>query len=170
MAAGGLLLVATLGVLLIRSERDGNATAPVDPLSDAQATTEVVDAAGQVVGYAGLRDADGAYTFASCVNEQDPPYQAVVVMNFSLPQGNPVRYLREVATAMTQRGWREAPTAAEHFGHKLTKAGVTAVFHQSDTHRELATMRISGECRNMTDHRADDPAWRELTDQLQPGK
>jgi hypothetical protein len=30
----------------------------------------------------------------------------------------------------------------------------------------FGTMRIYGECRNMADHRNDNPAWKDITDQL----
>lgn len=156
-----------LGLALLIGS-DGTGATPASPLSDAEASAQVVDAADQIVDGAGLRDVDGGYAFVSCVNDQDPPNHAVVELNFAVPQGNPVRYLREVAAAMVRAGWQEAPTTAEHFGHKLTRGGLSAVFHQIDAHRELATMRISGECRNMTDHRADDPVWRELTDRWRP--
>jgi hypothetical protein len=51
---------------------------------------------------------------------------------------------------------------AKHFGEKLTKDGVTAIFYRNVA-AGFATMRIYGECRNTTDHRSDNPAWIEVT-------
>jgi hypothetical protein len=40
------------------------------------------------------------------------------------------------------------------------------VFHRNPERSDLATMQVSGECRVMTDHHADDPVWTELTARL----
>ncbi len=45
--------------------------------------------------FAQLRGATGGYTYVSCKNEHDPPYQAAVYINFQMPQVNSVKYLRE---------------------------------------------------------------------------
>ena len=45
----------------------------------------------------------------------------------------------------------------EHFGQKLTKDGVTAIFYRSGNDTDFATMRLYGECRNTADHRNDNP-------------
>ena len=106
----------------------------------------------------------GGYIFLSCKNEVDPPYQAAIYMNFLLPQTNSVKYLREIATAMRAHGWAEAPAMGEHVGKKLTKDGVTSIFYRNLDDANFGTMRLYGECRNMGDHRNDNPAWTELTD------
>lgn len=54
----------------------------------------------------------------------------------------------------------------EHFGKKLTKDGVTSIFYRNLDDANFGTMRLYGECRNMGDHRNDNPAWTELTDLL----
>jgi hypothetical protein len=136
------------------------------PLTDDQARDQVVDSARQIVTVAGLRDATGGYGFLSCVNEHDPPYQAAVYLNFQLSGPNAVEQVRQIAVAMMRHGWRQAPSLGEHFGKKLTKDGVTAVFHRNLNDRGFGTMRIYGECRNITDHRNDNPAWTEIADQL----
>ena len=50
--------------------------------------------------FAQLRGGTGGYTYVSCKNEHDPPYQAAVCMNFPMPQVNSMKYLREVAADM----------------------------------------------------------------------
>ena len=84
-------------------------------------------------------------------------------MSFRLPQNNWVQYLHDVATAMIAIGWSDSPPMGEHFGRKLTKDGVTSVFHRNLNDTEFATMRLYGECRNMADHRDDNPAWTEVS-------
>jgi hypothetical protein len=136
------------------------------PMTDAQAAAQVLDSAKQIVRTAQLRDVTGGYAFVSCKNETEPPYQVAIYLNFRLPQGDSVEYLRDIAAAMAVHGWTPAPTMGEHFGQKLTKDGVTAVFYRSGADTDFATMRLYGECRNIGDHRNDVPAWREVTNQL----
>jgi hypothetical protein len=102
----------------------------------------------------------------SCKNENEPPYQAAVYLNFGLPQINSVKYLRDVGAALVANGWTPAASTGEHFGQKMTRDGVTAIFYRSVNDTNFATMRLYGECRNVADHRNDNPVWREVTDQL----
>lgn len=139
---------------------------PADPLGDGRASAQVVDAVVDVVRAAGLRDPAGGYAFRSCKNADDPPYQVVVDLNFAVPQGNSVSYLDDVASAMGLLGWTDTQLTTEHFGRKLTKAGLTAVVQRNPERTDLATMRVYGECRVVTDHHADDPVWTELTTRL----
>jgi hypothetical protein len=137
-----------------------------EPMTDAQAAGQVLGSAKQIVGAAALRDATGGYTFASCNDESEPPYQAVLYLNFLLPQSNSITYLNDVAAAMAAHGWSPAATLGEHFGQKLTKDGVMAIFYRNDDTADFATMRLYGECRNTGDHRSDNPVWTEVTGQL----
>jgi hypothetical protein len=139
---------------------------PADPLTDDQASAQVVDAVVDIVRTAGLRDPAGGYAFRSCKNADDPPYQLTVDMTFALPQGNSVGYLDDVATAMVGLGWTDTGSQSEHFGRKLTRAALTSVFARNPERLDLATMRVYGECRVVTDHHADDPVWTELTARL----
>ena len=53
----------------------------------------------------------------------------------------------------------------EHFGKKLTKDGVTAIFYRNVDDTDCRQpMRLYGECRNTADHRNDNPVWTEVTD------
>ena len=129
--------------------------------SDDQAAGQVISAARQVVAAARLQQATGGYSFVSCVNENEPPYQAALYMSFRLPHDDWVRYQRDVGSAMIARGWVDAPAMGEHFGRKLTNDGVTALLERGNG--AFATMRLYGECRNIADHRNDDPAWTEVS-------
>jgi hypothetical protein len=134
-----------------------------DPLTDDQATAQVVESARQIVRVAALRDATGGYAFMSCRNADEPPYQVAVYMSFFVPQSDSAKYLKQVAALMTAHGWTVAPSADEHFGHKLTKDGVAAVFYANAPDSQFATLRLYGECRNTADHRNDNPVWTEIT-------
>ena len=136
------------------------------PLTDEQSRDQVVDAARQIVTAAQLRGVTGGYTFLSCVDEHDPPYQAAVYLNFQMSGADSVKRIREIAAAMVAHGWHDAASMGEHFGRKLTKDGVTSTFHQNLDDAGFGTMRIYGECRNMGDHRNDNPAWTDIADQL----
>jgi hypothetical protein len=136
------------------------------PMTDAQAAGQVLASAKQIVSVAQLRDVTGGYAFVSCQNESEPPYQVTAYLNFRLPQTNSVKYLRDVGASLVSHGWALAASTDEHFGQKLTSAGVAAILYRSVDETDFATLRLYGECRNTGDHRNDNPVWREVTDQL----
>ncbi|ORB24958.1 hypothetical protein BST36_10110 [Mycolicibacterium moriokaense] len=152
MLGAGLVLVDRQGIDL-----DGPS------LSDAQAAEQVIHAARQIVGAAHLQDATGGYSFMSCADENGPPYQATLYMNFRLLHSDWARYLDEVASAMIVYGWVDAPARAEHFGRKLTSGGVVAELQRNVDDPAFGTLRLYGECRNFGDHRNDNPAWTEVS-------
>jgi hypothetical protein len=135
-------------------------------LTDAAATAQVVDSAKQIVRVARLRGATGGSSFMSCANANEPPYQAAVYLSFPLPPTNSFKYLGDVRAAMVAAGWTDAPAMSQHFGQKLTKDGVTSIFYRNAGDARFATMRLYGECRNLSDHRNDNPVWTEVTAQL----
>ncbi|MGV0794954.1 hypothetical protein [Mycolicibacterium sp. XJ1819] len=164
LLALALAMSLVLGATFVVVERTAQARGGPDaPLSDDQAVAQVVASAREIVATAHLRDASGGYSFLSCTDEASPPYQASLYMNFLVPHRDWVGYFREVASAMMAGGWRRAPTNGEHFGHKLTKDGVTSVFHRHLHDPGFATMRLYGQCRNTADHRGDDPVWTEVS-------
>lgn len=166
LAALLIVLVVGAGFTKLRDLRAEAVTLQGAPMTNAQAAGQVLASARQIVGTARLQDATGGYAFVSCKNENDPPYQVAIYLSFRLPQGNSVKYLRDVATSMAAHGWARAASTGEHFGQKLTKGGVTAIFYRSVNDTNFATMRLYGECRNMADHRNDNPVWAEVTDEL----
>ncbi|AGB23689.1 hypothetical protein Mycsm_03388 [Mycobacterium sp. JS623] len=160
------VLAVAGGLLWLHDRRAGEVHVQGEPMTDAEAAAQVVASAKQIVEVAQLRDASGGYAFVSCQDANEPPYQATVYMNFRLPQSNSVKYLRDVAASLVAHGWAPAASTSEHFGQKLTRNGVTAIFYRSVNETDFATMRLYGECRNTADHRSDNPVWREVTDQL----
>ena len=168
-----LLLAALLTVLAVGADLlwlsnrgDDAVHLQGEPMTDAQAAGQVVVSAKQIAGVAQLQDATGGYAFVSCKNENEPPYQVALYMNFRLPQSNSVKYLRDIGASMVAHGWTPAQAMGEHLGQKLTKDGVTAIFYRSGNNTDFACMRLYGECRNTADHRNDNPVWTEVTDQL----
>jgi hypothetical protein len=166
LAALVTVLAVAAGVLWLSDRGADKVRLQGEPMTDAQAAGQVLVSAKQIVSVAKLRDASGGYAFVSCQNANEPLYQVAVYMNFRLPQNNSVKYLRDVGAAMVAHGWAPAPVMDEHFGQKLTKDGVTAIVYRSGDNTDFATLRLYGECRNTADHRNDNPAWREISDQL----
>ena len=168
LALAALIVVLALagGLLWLGGRHADEVRVQGEPMTDAQAAEQVVALTKQIVSVAQLHDASGGYAFVSCQNANEPPYQVTVYMNFRLPQNNSVSYLRDVAASLVAHGWAPAASTGEHFGQKLTRDGVTAIFYRSVYETDFATMRLYGECRNTGDHRSDNPVWRELTDQL----
>jgi hypothetical protein len=166
LAALVTAVVVCAAVVSLRDMRVDAVTLQGAPMTDAQAAGQVLTSARQIVSVAALQGATGGRAFVSCKNENEPPYQATVYMSFRLPQSNSVSYLRDVAASMVAHGWARAPSMGEHFGQKLTKDGVTAIFYRSVNDTNFATMRLYGECRNTADHRNDHPVWTEVTEQL----
>jgi hypothetical protein len=166
LAALVTALVVGAGLVTLSDLRTDAVTLQGAPMTDAAAAGQVLASARQIVRMAQLLDATGGYAFVSCKNQNEPPYQAAIYMSFRLPQSNSVKYLRDVAASMASHGWAPAASMGEHFGQKLTKDGVTAIFYRSVNDTNFATMRLYGECRNTADHRNDNPVWTEVTDKL----
>lgn len=161
------LVMATGFVVVTKSQGAGRETLDdASRMSDEEATDQVIDSARHIVDVANLQGVSGSAAFLSCTSLHDPPYQAAVYLNFALPETNSVKRIKEVAEAMRVDGWQEAPSMGEHFGMKLTKEGVTSTFHQNPDAPKFATMRIYGECRNVSDHRDDNPAFTDITDRI----
>jgi hypothetical protein len=161
-AALVLSLAFGAALVVVDRQRVDGADRTAAPLTDDQAAAQVVGSARRIVAAAHLQGAAGGYTFVSCAKDE-APYQAALYMSFSLPQADWRRYLAEVASAMIVDGWVDAPAQAEHFGRKLTNGGVTAVLQRNLDDSTSATMRLYGECRNIEDHRNDNPAWTEVS-------
>lgn len=159
-----LMMSLVLGTaVLVINDRTVDGVGGRGRLTDAQAATQVVDSAKQIVRVAQLREVTGGYSFVSCRNASEPPYQVALYLNFRIPQGDSVKYLHDVAAAMTATGWSVAPSTAEHFGYKLTRDRVTSIFHRNPNDAYFGNMRLYGECRIAADHRHDNPVWTEVT-------
>jgi hypothetical protein len=171
LIAAALVVSVALGAcfLLIQALRpsvDDALNHPDHPLSDDQARAQVVEQARQIDAVGHLQRASGGYTFISCKNESDPPYQGAVYLTFDLPS-DAVAYFEDLAAALVARGWREgSPPSRDMPGKTLSKDGVTAIFNRNGDSLRIGTVRLYGECRDVNDHRRDTTAWVDITDQL----
>lgn len=101
LAALVMSLALGTGFLIIDTSRgsDPGSVGSAAPMTDQQATNQVVDSARQIVDAAELRGVSDSYLFLSCTSLHDPPYQAAVYLNFRLPETNSIKRIREVAAA-----------------------------------------------------------------------
>jgi hypothetical protein len=127
------------------------------PLSDAEATAQVVEAARQMVRTAGLVDVTGAFSFESCNDQGEPPYRGRVDMSFAAPAGvEPEAFFVQVAATMVAQGWHEGPPAGKRpFGVVVHTDTVMAVIGRACGDGSRGSVQLCGQCRNMTDHRTD---------------
>lgn len=170
LIAAALLLCLVLGSSFIvlhrlRDLRGAAVEAPAHPLTDEQARQQVVEAARQFVEAGRLDKATATYMLLSCTNREDPPYQGAVYLDFGLPApGETRRYFDRIDAALTARGWSVAlPPSGHPGGRTLTKDGVTAVYYPNLDAPGRGVLQIYGECRNVTDHRADPTGWVDIT-------
>jgi hypothetical protein len=134
------------------------------PLTDDQAMAQVVEPAKQIVAAAGLQGVGGGFSFASCNDQGDPPYQGTVTMSFLL-QGDPDAYFEKVRAAMIAHGWNNGPPPGQQFhGTTLNKDGVTANMGFVPSDHSYGQIILDGECRNMTASR--NGRWIDITNQL----
>ncbi len=125
------------------------------PLSDEQAMAQVVEPAKQIVAAAGLHDVSGGFSFASCNDQGDPPYQGTVTVSF-LIHGDPDAYFEQVKDAMMAHGWSAGALPGQHYhGTTLNKDGVTANMTYVPSDHRYGQIILDGQCRNMTDHHHD---------------
>jgi hypothetical protein len=180
IVAGAAALTAALTVALTggcervnyQPHSSGPSSNPFDdsahPLSDDQAMAQVVEPAKQIVAAADLQSVSGGFSFASCNDQGDPPYQGTVTIHF-LIQGDPDAYFEKVQNAMVSHGWNlGAPPGLTFHGTTLNKNGVTANMGFFPSDHTFGEINLSGECRNNTDHHNDGKTnGTNITDQLQ---
>lgn len=139
------------------------------PMSDEEAMAQVVDPAKEIVRAAALQGVTGGFAFESCNDQGEPPYSGVAEVGFSLPKDmEPKKYFAQIAKTMVGRGWTDGPPPGKvPFGTVIHKGGVMAIMAQHPTYRENGYVQLSGECRNMVDHRNDRKTIAvDITDQL----
>jgi hypothetical protein len=137
--------------------------------TDGQTKTEVIEQTKHIVAIARLQHATAGYLLMSCKDRDDPPYQGVVYMNFTLPDdARPDTYFQTIADAMVARGWNMGLPPNQHlYGKTLSKDGVIAILYRDSDYPNRGIGRLYGQCRNIDNHRGDTTAWADITDQLQ---
>ncbi|VAZ72903.1 Putative lipoprotein LppJ [Mycobacterium persicum] len=136
------------------------------PMTDDQIKAQVIEPAKQIVTAANLQGVSGGFSFASCNDQGDPPYQGTVTITF-LIHGEPDTYFQQVRAAMLSHGWNAGPPPGQHLhGTTLNKNGVTANISFLPSDHSYGQIILDGECRNTTDHRHDPGAGLDITNQL----
>lgn len=170
LIAAALAVALLLGAAIVMLDRLHSTPAddldhPASPLSDDQSRAQVVQSAQDVVAAAALRTSSAGYSLMSCKNRDDPPYQGAVYLTFSVPPATQAdTYFGRIAATLTDRGWTEGLPPNNHaFAKTLTKDAVTVIVYRHDDEPTVGVMRVYGQCRNMSDHRADATAWTDIT-------
>lgn len=165
LIAGGLLIALILGSLLLMR---GTGRPPVAAFSDDEARQQVLEPARQFVSAGQLKAVNGTYLLLSCASEEKPPYQGAMYVNFDIPSiaETPV-YFRQIAKAMTERGWHEGLPPGHHpGGHTMAKDGVVAYFYRDPDRAGRGLLEIRGECRDTSDHQRDTNGFVDVTAEI----
>jgi hypothetical protein len=127
------------------------------PLSDEQAMAQVIESARQIVAAAGLADVTGGFAFEACNDQGEPPFRGRVEMSFALPAGvAPDTYFLQIAAAMVGQGWTDGPPPGQcPPGVVVHTETALAVIARASGVSARGSVQVCGQCRNMTDHRAD---------------
>ena len=73
------------------------------PMTDDQTKAQVIEPAKQIVAAADLQGVTGAFSFASCNDQGDPPYQGTVTISFLLHR-DPDANFQQVRAALLSNG------------------------------------------------------------------
>jgi len=134
-------------------------------MTDGQTKAQVIEPAKQIVAAADLQGVTGAFSFASCNDQGDPPYQGTVTISFLL-HGDPDAYFQQVRAALSSHGWSEGAPPGQHYhGTTLNKNGVTANIGYLPSDHTYGQIILYGECRNTANHKGEG-RWIDITDQL----
>lgn len=135
------------------------------PMSDDQTKSQVIEPAKQIVAAAKLEGVSGAFSFASCNDQGDPPFQGTVTLSF-LIHGDPDAYFQQVRAAMIAHGWNEGAPPGQHYhGASLNKDGVAASISYMPSDHAYGQIILDGQCRNMGNHKGEGQ-WTNINDQL----
>lgn len=162
-----LLIVLALGGCHMSDSgpaQDNPYDEPENALSDEQTRAQVVDPAVAVVRAVKLDDVTGGFSFGSCNDQGEPPFQGRVEVAFKLP-ADPSAVYAQIRDALVAQGWASgAPAGQMVHGDSLNRDGVTAAVGPRSADPGYGALQIYGECRNMGDHGSDGPVG--ITDQL----
>ncbi|WP_371877829.1 hypothetical protein, partial [Mycobacterium kansasii] len=167
LAAVALTMVLLLGGCSPMYPFAHDADHPEHPLSDEQAMAQVIEPAKQITKVAGLRDVSGGFSWESCNDQGDPPYRGRVDMTFNVPPGiDHSAYFEQVAATMVAHGWSSGAPSGQHlFGTAIHNDGVMATIGVSPFLGADGASELSGECRDMNNHRTDSNGF-SIKDQL----
>lgn len=165
-----VMLLGGCALVMNKPHTSGPSTNPFDdsahPLTDDQTMAQVLEPAKQIVAISNLQGVDGGFSFASCNDQGDPPYQGRVTIGFLL-QGDPDTYFQHIRDAMRANGWNSGAPPGQHLhGTTLNKNGVTANLGYIPSDHSRGQILLYGECRDPNDHHHDPGAGVDVTNQL----
>jgi hypothetical protein len=159
------LVIGGCGMFGSRSGSDNPYDEPENPLTDEQTMAQVIDPAKEIVHAVTLHDVTGGFSYGSCNDQGDPPFQGRVEVAFKLPPGDPGEVYQQVTDAMVRLGWNTgAPAGQKVYGVGLNRDGVMATVGPRAIDPGYGSLQLYGECRNMGEHGNDDAV--SITDQL----
>ena len=124
-----LLIVLALGGCHMSDSapaQDNPYDEPENALSDEQTRAQVVGPAVAVVRAVTLDDVTGGFSFGSCNDQGEPPFQGRVEVAFKLP-ADPGAVYAQIRDALVAQGWVSgAPQGQVVHGDSLNRDGVTA--------------------------------------------
>ena len=126
------------------------------PMPDQASIQQVIDPAKEFVVLNQLQDLTGTFGWVACGGQNEALYYGEVRLFFLLPKDiDQKQYIRKIAKMMVSHGWMDGPAEGDRsFGTLLHTNEVRAVVTGGDSvDRETGKIRLSGECRNTTDHR-----------------
>ena len=143
---------------------------PANPLTDEQTRAQVIDPAKQIAKTAGLQNVSGVFGWESCNDQGDPPFRGRLDVSFDVPAGSDQNaYFEQIASRMLGHGWSDGPPPGKRpFGRVIHTDAVMAIIGRSSGTLKSGSVELSGECRNMGDHRHDGK-WYDVTDQILRG-
>src|SRR6201996_2988978 len=139
---------------------------PGPAATEAPAQSEVVEETKGIGAIAALQQPTASYLLMSCKDNDKPPYQGAVYLDFRLPPDiSADEYFRTIAAAMVAHGWREGLPPNQHMlGRNLSKDGVSALLYPDRDSTTHGIGRIYGQCHDMSARPA--AAWIDVTDRL----
>jgi hypothetical protein len=161
-----LVGAAFLAIDRLHSSAANGVEHPGPAATDAQTQSEVVEQAKDIVAVAALQQPTAGYILMSCKDNDNPPYQGAVYLDFQLPPDvSADQYFRTIAAAMVAHGWHEGLPPNQHmFGRNLSKDGVNALLYPDRDSTTRGIGRIYGQCHDMNSHRG--AAWVDVTDRM----
>ena len=163
-----LLILLTLGgcgMFDSGSPQDHPFDHPENALSDEQTRAQVVDPVVQVVRAVALDDVTAGFSFGSCNDQGEPPFQGRAEMAFKLPAVDPGRVYAQIRDAMIRQGWSSgSPQGQVVHGDSLNRDGVMATVGPRPSDPGYGSLHLYGQCRNAGDHGSEGAV--DITDQL----
>jgi hypothetical protein len=130
---------------------------PDQPLSDRQSIEQVLGPAKEIAKVAMLQGVSGNFRWESCNDQGIKPYRGRLDMTFAVPRGaDRDGYFQRIAYTMEANGWSAGPPPGRHAsGTVIHQDEVMATIGMSPYLRADGAVQLSGQCRNVNDHRRD---------------